>query len=73
MAKKFSDDNKSVRVTGGESFSFDEFRKRRKQAKIDNMAKRAIMGLKVDPLADIQLIKEKNRAKAKKAMKRGLK
>ncbi len=68
MAKIFSEDNKSVRVTGGDSFNFDEFRKRSKQAKVDAMAKRVFSRMAGTPEAEEK--KTKNRAKAKKAMKK---
>lgn len=67
MPKKFSEDNKSVRVTGGESFNFDEFRERQKKDPYSDLRVKVIM--KALPIPKQEEASKKNRATAKKAKK----
>lgn len=67
MPKRFSDDNKSVRVTGSEPFSFSEFQMRSAIGSPQMRADSVVQAAKPSPEEEAR---KKNRAKAKKAVKK---
>jgi len=66
VPKRFSEDNKSVRVKD-QGFAFNEFREEQKKKASEQMVRSVMGAVNSDPKAEA---KAKNRAKAKKATKK---